>query len=99
MAYSYTREVEDWQDGPVSLNDVRHNAITRQAAQKLIDRLASADEPLAVFTAHGSWTVTRPSTQSFADKCRLRPNTLMGVYDANSLLQDIEQDFALMGIK
>lgn len=76
-----------------------HNNITRQAAQKLIDRVASADEPLAVFAAYGSWTVTRPSTKSFQDKCLLRPNTLMGVYDVNSLLVDIEADFSLMGIK
>lgn len=77
----------------------QHNIITRQAAQRLIDRITSADEPLAVFAAYGSWTVTRPSTQSFQDKCRLKPHTLMGVYDVNSLLEDIEQDFALMGIK
>jgi hypothetical protein len=75
------------------------NAITRQAAQKLIDRVASVDEPLAVFAAYGSWTVTRLSTQSFQDKCRLKPHTLMGVYDVNSLLQDIENDFELMGIR
>ncbi len=76
-----------------------YNNITRQAAQKLIDRIASADEPLAVFASYGSWTVTRPSTQSFQDKCRLKPHTLMGVYDVNSLLEDIEADFHLMNIK
>lgn len=82
-------------DHPITM----HNEITKQAAQKLESKLLATSIHLAVFVLHGSWIITRVTTQSFKDQVRLTPERLVGVYTADISVQEIADDFALVGIK
>ncbi len=73
--------------------------ISIHAAKKLQDKIDSATCPLAVFASYGTWSATKVSTRSFDDQVRLKPHTLMGVYDVNARLEDIASDFDSAGIK
>ena len=76
-----------------------HNAITKQAAQKVISKIDVMGE-IALFKAgHASWEVTRTNTDSFKNKLRLRPDNFMGIYNLDARLEDIMDDLFLIGIK
>ena len=75
------------------------NAISKEAAHKLQNKILSANVPLAVFVLYGSWSATKVSTASFADQCRRTPERLMGVYTLDASLQEMAEDFAEAGVK
>ena len=75
------------------------NAISKEAAHKLQNKILSANVPLAVFVLYGSWSATKVTTASFADQCRRTPERLMGVYTIDAGLQELAEDFAAAGVK
>lgn len=75
------------------------NQISIQAAKKLMDKIESANVPLAVFASYGSWSATKVTTKSFTDQLRLRPKNLVGVYDINCTLDAVAGDMEEAGIK
>ena len=64
-----------------------------------MDKIESADVPLAVFASYGSWHATKVTTQSFKDQLRLRPNNFIGVFDVYCKLEDLAEDLEAAGIK
>ena len=75
------------------------NAISKEAANKLQNKILGAKVPLAVFVLHGSWTATKVTTASFAEQCRRTPERLMGVYTIDAGLQELAEDFAEAGVR
>ena len=100
MAYSYTREVEDWQNAPVALSDIRPNAISCEAARTLERKLMSSSVPLAVFVSYGgSWVATKITTALFRTQIEKTPDALMGVYTIDASLSAIAEDFYAANVK
>lgn len=75
------------------------NAISKEAANKLQNKILGAKVPLAVFVLYGSWTATKVTTASFVEQCRRTPERLMGVYTIDAGLQELAEDFAEAGVK
>lgn len=75
------------------------NAISREAANKLQNKILSANVPIAVFVLYGSWSATKVTTASFADQCRKTPERLMGVYTLDASITEMAEDFAAVGVK
>ena len=76
-----------------------HNIITKEAARVLFNKVENSNAPIAVFAANGGWNATKVSSQNFARQIQRTPELLMGLYDVNSRLEWIEDDFAACGIK
>ena len=77
----------------------KHNVITLEAARVLFNKVEAAKGPIAVFAANGGWNATKVSSQHFARQMQRTPELLMGLYDVNSRLEWIEDDFAAAGIR
>ena len=77
----------------------QHNVITKEAARVLFNKVENSNAPIAVFAANGGWSATKVSSQHFARQVQSTPELLMGLYDVNSRLEWIEDDFAACGIK
>ncbi len=75
------------------------NAISKEAANKLQNKILGAKVPLAVFVLYGSWTATKVTTASFAEQCRRTPERLMGVYTIDAGLQGLAEDFNDAGVR
>ena len=75
------------------------NAISKEAANKLQNKIMSAKVPLAVFVLYGSWTATKITTASFVEQCRRTPERLMGVYTIEAGLQELAEDFYEAGVR
>jgi hypothetical protein len=75
------------------------NVISREAANKLQNKILSANVPLAVFVLYGSWTATKVTTASFADQCRKTPERLMGVYTLDASITELAEDFHEAGVR
>ena len=81
------------------MTPTKHNIITKEAARVLFNKVESSTTPIAVFAANGGWNCTKVSSQHFARQIQRTPELLMGLYDVNSRLEWIEDDFAAAGIR
>jgi len=75
------------------------NAISKEAANKLQNKILGAKVPLAVFVLYGSWAATKVTTASFVEQCRRTPERLMGVYTIDASVSDIAEDFHESGVR
>lgn len=81
------------------MTPTKHNVITREAARVLFNKVEAAKDPIAVFAANGGWNATKVSSQNFARQIQRTPEMFVGLYDINSRIEWIEDDFAACGIK
>lgn len=78
----------------------KHTLVTKNEANKLLDRINAAHVPIAVFSRHGNYICTKSTTDRFSELMRGdRQRDLMGVYDHDVMLEWLEDDLAYMGVR
>jgi len=78
---------------------MKHNEITKQAAQKVISKIDTMGSVGLFKEGYASWSVTRTKAKSFEERKRLRPDTFHGVWDINATITALMDELAYMGIR
>ncbi len=68
-----------------------------EIAKNLFHKIENAAAPIGVFVIGDYVKSTKITTALFADACMKKPETLMGVYDADCRVEWLEEDLIYMG--